>query len=98
MSEGYSAHTYTPLRTSPSPQKGVLVFTVEREIKAMQFRACTTATALPFSQASRSRVCILMGFVCFLPEEKADAKKSEGVSARASAAVDCRIQHRGWTL
>jgi len=31
-----------------------------------------------------------MGFVCFLPEGKADAKKSGRVSALAFEAVDCR--------
>lgn len=97
MSEGYSAHTHAPLRPPSLPKKGVLLFTLERKIKAMQFCAAAAA-ALPFSQASHSRVCLLMGFVCFLPEGKADAKKSGGVSARASAAIDCRIRHKGWTL
>lgn len=79
-------------------EKGALVFTLETKIKAIQFCACNAATVSPFSQAFHSLVCILMGFVCFLPEGKADAKKSGRVSALASEAIDCRVQHREHAL
>lgn len=71
---------------------------MERKIKAIQFCACDAVTASPFSLAFHGLVCILMGFVCFLPEGKADAETLPDFLALASEAVDCRVQRRGHAL
>lgn len=96
---GYSANKYTSLshcelRTSSfskEREKRLFLFSRQKE-ESRQYSSVPVMLplSLSFSQAFHRLVCILMGFVCFLPEGKADAKKTDRVSALAPEAVGCR--------